>query len=240
MRASVIYVQTLRVDDVRMSKNISLERRAEIGRERRSRTRSRILEVAFELLGRESGRSTRIDEICEAAAVARGTFYNHFTSIDEMFATLAFEISHSYNDAVRAVINRLPAGAIRSAFALRYYLHKTREDPAWGWAMVHLSAGGPIFGEETFLYATASIEEGMMTEQFRIISVEVGRSLMMGATLAGMIALLRGSQTSTFPEDMVTQTLKGLGVSETLIRKCVEPELPDPYGYPAQHGGAPA
>lgn len=219
-----------------MSRKISLERRAEIGRERRARTRAKILEVAFELLGKENGRSTRIEEICAAAQVSRGTFYNYFSSVDEMFHALAFEISHSFNTATRAVFTRAPAGAIRSAFALRYYLHKTRDDPAWGWAMVNLSAGGPIFGEETFRYATVSIEEGLVTEQFHLPSLEIGRDIMMGSTLSAMITLLRSEQPDDYPEMTVGQIMRGLGVSETLIEKCVTPPLPDPYDYLEKHG----
>ena len=222
-----------------MGRNISLERRAEIGRERRLKTRAHILEVAFELLGREDGRSTRIEEICAAAKVARGTFYNYFTSVDEMFRALTFEISHDFNSAVRSVIRRVPNGAISAAFALRYYLHKTREDPAWGWAMVNLSAGGPIFGEETMRYATECMLDGMVTEQFSVPSPEIGHDLMQGGTLAGMISLLRGPQPPDFPEKLVAQIMRGLGVSVTLIERCVQPELPDPFAFLAEHGMAP-
>jgi AcrR family transcriptional regulator len=222
-----------------MDSRINLERRAEIGRQRRAKTRTKLLKAAFELLGRESGRSTRIEEICQAANVARGTFYNYFASVDEMFRALTFDISHDFNDATRAVIKRVPAGAIRSAFALRYYLHKARSDPAWGWAMVNLSAGGPIFGEETYRYATESIQEGMITGQFCVPCLEIGRDLMMGSTLAAMITLLHAAREQEYPEHMVAQILRGLGVSETLIAKCVSPPLPDPFAFLAEHGLAP-
>ena len=221
-----------------MGRNISLERRAEIGRERRLKTRAHILQIAFELLGREDGRATRIEEICVAAKVARGTFYNHFTSVEEMFRALTFEISHDFNIAVRSVIRRVPNGAISASFALRYYLHKTRDDPAWGWAMVNLSAGGPIFGEETMRYATECVMDGMVTEQFSVASPEIGHDLMQGATLAGMITLLRAPQPPDFPEKLVAQIMRGLGVSPTLIERCVQPPLPDPFAYLAEHGMA--
>ena len=100
----------------------------------------------------------------EAAGVSRATFYNSFTSVEELFRATAFHISHDFNDAVRAVIVRVSGGAIRLAFALRYQMHKTRENPAWGWAMVNLSAGGPMFGEEAYSYATEAINEGIITE----------------------------------------------------------------------------
>jgi AcrR family transcriptional regulator len=218
---------------------VNLERRAEIGRARRAKTRVTLLKAAFELLGKEGGRSARIEEICQTANVARGTFYNYFTSVDEMFKALTFDISHDFNDATRAVIRRVPAGAIRSAFALRYYLHKAYADREWGWAMVNLSAGGPIFGEETYSYATQSIQEGMITGQFNIPSLDIGRDLMMGATLSAMITIVRGDPGPDYPEAVVGQILRGLGVNEPLIAKCVSPALPDPFDFLANHGAAP-
>ena len=220
-------------------RKISLERRAEIGRLRRERTRENILRVAFELLGREEGRSTRIDEICEAAAVARGTFYNYYTSMEELFRALTFEISHDYNLAVRAVIKSVPAGAIRSGFALRYYMHRTRVDPSWGWAMVNLSACGPIFGEETMQYGLECIAEGLITEQFSAQSAQMAYDYMHGAALGGMITLLRSDQPDDYPEQMVALMMRGLGVSPTLIERCITPDLPDPVAFLKLHGAAP-
>ncbi len=204
------------------------ERRIRVGEDRRTRTRAAILRAAFQMLGRPEGRSSRIEEICEAAGVSRATFYNYFNSVEELFKATAFHISHEFNDAVRAVIIRVPGGAIRLAFALRYQMHKTREDPAWGWAMINLSAGGPIFGEEAYRYATEAIEEGIITEQFALPSVEVGLDIVMGSTLAAMITLLRGEQVNDYPEVIVSHIYRALGVSETLTRRCVEAILPDP------------
>jgi len=222
-----------------MARKISLERRAEIGRLRRERTRENILRVAFDLLGREEGRSTRIDEICEAAEVARGTFYNYYTSMDELFRALTFEISHDFNLAVRAVIQCVPSGAIRAGFALRFYMQRTRDDPAWGWAMVNLSAGGPIFGEETTRYGLEHITEGLITEQFHAQSPQMTYDFMHGAALGGMITLLRSTQPDDYPEQMVALIMRGLGVSPTLIDRCITPELPDPVAFLREHGAAP-
>lgn len=213
-----------------MKRKISLERRAQIGMEKRTRTRAAILSVAFDLLGREKGRSTRIEEICEAAGISRGTFYNYFASIDELFDALTYEISHDFNDAVQRTIQALPPGAERTAAALRYYLHRTRQDPVWGWAMVNLSSAGPIFGAETYRQATQSIEEGMATGEFDVPDVTVGRDLMMGTMLASMITLLSSEQPADHPEAVVRQIFKGLGVPSRTIELCVTASLPDPEG----------
>ncbi len=52
---------------------------------KRERTRKKILEAAFGLIGNEKGLTVRIEEICAAADISRGTFYNYFTSLEQLF-----------------------------------------------------------------------------------------------------------------------------------------------------------
>ena len=56
---------------------------------KRERTRKKILEAAFGLIGNEKGLTVRIEEICAASHVSRGTFYNYFTSLEQLFEVLA-------------------------------------------------------------------------------------------------------------------------------------------------------
>lgn len=189
---------------------------------------------------RPRGRPSHADRRdLRSGQVARGTFYNYYPSVDELFRALTFEISHDFNLAVRAVIQCVPSGAIRAAFALRYYLRRTRDDPSWGWAMVNLSAGGPIFGEETTRYGLEHITEGLITEQFHAQSAQMTYDFMHGAALGGMITLLRSEQPEDYPECLVALIMRGLGVSPTLIERCITPELPDPVEFLRQHGAAP-
>ena len=67
---------------------------------RRERTRQKILEAAFGLIGHEKGLTVRIEEICAAARISRGTFYNYFTSLEQLFEVLAIEIGHELNQAL--------------------------------------------------------------------------------------------------------------------------------------------
>jgi AcrR family transcriptional regulator len=207
--------------------NIDSKRRAQIGAQRRARTRQKILHAAFELLGREHGRLTRTDEICDTAHVSRGTLYNHFTGIEELFTTLSHEISHQYNLLVHQVIADLPSSADRAASAVRYYLHRAQSDPSWGWAMVNLSAAGPIFGAETFRRATASVAQGIKEGDFHVPSVQVGRDLLLGSTLASMITILRSRARDVSPEKMVRQILIGLGVRQRVIERSLRHPLPE-------------
>ena len=68
---------------------INPARRAEIGREKRARTRAQFVEAGLMLLAERPPEALTIDAIVEAAGVAKGTFYYHFQSIEELVAAEA-------------------------------------------------------------------------------------------------------------------------------------------------------
>lgn len=198
---------------VKAKRKIDLGRRAEIGKQKRARTRKQILDVAFLLLGREHGLSTRIEEICEAAGISRGTFYNHFSTTEELFAGLSYELSHDFNVAVTALLNRLPTAAQRVSAAVRYYIERALSDPQWGWAMVNVSAGGPIFGADTHAAALATAAEGIAAGEFDLPRAELGRDLQVGAALAAIQTQLREPQSHGYAAEVANRVLLGMGIS---------------------------
>jgi hypothetical protein len=60
---------------------VNPERRAEIGRERRARTRAKLIAAAFEIFGEENGLYARIEDVCAKAGVTRTTFYDHISGL---------------------------------------------------------------------------------------------------------------------------------------------------------------
>jgi AcrR family transcriptional regulator len=209
-----------------MKKNISLERRAEIGREKRGRTRKEILSAAYSLVGRKDGHLTRIEEICASTRISLGTFYNYFSSINELFDALAYEISHDINARIRALLLLMPPGAFRVSAGSRFYLHQVRIDQAWGRAMINLTGTGPQFGFASFQHVTQVIAEGIELGEFRIPNVEVGCDLLMGTVLSAMMSMVRAPFPDDYPEMIARQILIGLGVRPDLIADCISSELP--------------
>ncbi len=76
---------------------IDVARRAEIGRERRARTRAQILEATEILLAERPPEALTIDAIVDAAGVAKGTFYYHFQSIEELTAAVGAKLGESFS-----------------------------------------------------------------------------------------------------------------------------------------------
>lgn len=195
---------------------------------RRERTRSKILEAAFGLIGNEKGLTVRIEEICAAARVSRGTFYNYFTSLEQLFEALAIELSHELNSALVATFDdTVSSHAEGSNAAIQHYLNYAQRDPAWGWAMVHLSAFGPSFGAEAYEACYRAIESGIEAGEFDVPNATVGRDLMTGTVLATVRSMLRGGGSPSQPGVVAHHLLRALGVPDARAQEIAARPLPD-------------
>lgn len=204
------------------------DRRAKLGQEQRARTRAAILEATFHVIGHEHGRLARIEQIIQKAGIARPTFYTYFSSMEELFAALSFELSHEFNTALRDYYITLGDPAEQAAVAVRLNLRKTAADHKWAWGMINLSIGaGPIFGADNFAAATATIEAGIESGHFKIKNARIGRDLVLGTALAAMKTILAGTRVKSYPEDVARQILIGLGVGAAKAERLVALPLPD-------------
>ncbi|HEX6999815.1 MAG TPA: TetR/AcrR family transcriptional regulator [Gammaproteobacteria bacterium] len=195
---------------------------------KRERTRKKILDAAFGLIGNEKGLTVRIEEICAAAHVSRGTFYNYFTSLEQLFEVLAIELSHDLN---RALVSMFDAEAQSHAeganAAVQHYLDYAQRDPAWAWAMVHLSAYGPTFGAEAWEACYRSIEKGIEAGEFDVPNATIGRDLMTGTVLASVRTMLRSGGSGSDPRAVSYHVLRAFGVPDARAKAIAEGPLPD-------------
>jgi AcrR family transcriptional regulator len=214
------------------SKGGALQRGADELSGKRSRTRKRILEATFQLIGHERGLNTRIEEICAAAGVSRGTFYNYFASTEALYQTLAVELSHGFNLAVVATLETIESNAVRTNAAIQHYLKRARRDRAWGWAMVHLSAAGPFFGAESYEACYLTVERGINSGEFDVPHPQYGRDLLLGTILSAMVTTLREGGTRTQPRVIAQHLLRALGVPDRKAREIAASPLPDIVAVP--------
>ena len=211
----------------RAGRRIDLVRRAEIGAERRSRTRAALLNAALKLFGHAHGRATRIEDVCARARVARGTFYNHFTGIEALLESLSDELTRDFDDAVHAAFELMESPVERTCAAIRYYLHGAIKDPRWGWAMVNSSVRTILFGEQVARRAQATIQEGIDSGDFSIESAFVGRDILLGTGLSGTLSLLHGGTPANYPEKVARQLLLSLGASAAVAASITSKPLRD-------------
>jgi len=203
------------------------ERRTEAGRERRARTRAKIVAAAFEIFGSEEGLFTRIEDIASVAGVTRATFYNHFNNMADLREAVSYEVTHDFLQWVNATTSRLDDPRERASTAIRLYLRRAREDRRWAWSMVNISANGIVFGAETYRQAERTVAEGMEAGLLRIRSSALGRDLVLGTVLAAVSTLLRGESAPDYPELVAGHILMGMGVSFQEARAIANRTLPE-------------
>lgn len=213
-----------------LRKQVDPARRVAIGRERRARTRARIIAAAFSIFGNENGLFARIEDVVDLAGVTRATFYNHFAGMIELRDALTHEVTHDFLLSVTRTIGQLPDPRTRSAAAVRFYLERARHDRRWGWSMLNMSASGLIFGAETFAQAQQTVAEGIAAGDFPIRSAVLGRDVLLGTTLAAMGSLVREEMPADYPETVAGYILLALGVPFDEARRIAHQPLPPLVG----------
>lgn len=197
----------------RPARKIDRARRAEIGAEKRIRTRAELLDAALDLFGQPHGRNTRIEDVCEKARIARGTFYNYFTGIETLLEALSEELTRDFDAAVHAAFARLNSPVERTAAAVRYYLHGALQDARWGWAIVNSSVGRTLYSEKISRHVHDTIQEGIDSGHFTIDSVDVARDILLGTGISATISLLQGGMPADYPEKITHHVLLSFGTT---------------------------
>jgi AcrR family transcriptional regulator len=200
----------------RARRNIDPTRRAEIGAERRSRTRTDLLLAALELFGQAHGRNTRIEDVCARAEVSRGTFYNYFPGLEALLEALSEELTREFDAAVHAAFETLDGPVARTCAAMRYYLHAAVQDARWGWAVINSSVGRTLYSETITVHVRDSIQAGIDSGDFTLDSADVGRDILLGTGISATITLLQGGAPADYPEKVARQVLLSFGASHAV------------------------
>ncbi|UCE87550.1 MAG: helix-turn-helix transcriptional regulator [Deltaproteobacteria bacterium] len=165
---------------------------------RRLRTRAALLSAAREVFASQGVDASTIQDITEAADVAKGSFYNHFDSKEAILRAVAEETLAELARALDALTEPMrddPARVI--AVCLRHTLRACIEDPTLGWFV--LRAGDVIALGDVALgaYGRRDIRRGIESGRFRFDDVELACTMIGGAA----DALLRRRLEGALPPD---------------------------------------
>ncbi len=203
-----------------------LTRRAEIGEQRRAKTRAGIMAAVFDLLGQKQGVQLRIEDIASHAGITRAIFYNHFSNLTDLLQATSYELSHDFFVGAGEVLGQMTDPAFRIASAVRYCLHHARKNRHWATSIVNLSANGIILGVETYRQAGQDVMEGMEAGKFKLRNSLVGRDIALGTCLAAISTMLTENTSDDYPELIAKHVLIGLGVPAEEAAEMVRIKLP--------------
>jgi AcrR family transcriptional regulator len=191
----------------------AITRRAEIGQERRLRMRNRLIAAAARVIASHGSDSATIDTFIRAAGVARGTFYNHFKTREELLDALWTSIGHDPFLEIQTACSRLADPAERFAAVTRLVLLRAADDPTWGWLIVALSADEATLNEDLRGYPRPDLRAGKAAGRFQYASEASATDLVVGTMRAGLRALLQEGREPGYAQALCKMMLQALGIN---------------------------
>jgi AcrR family transcriptional regulator len=179
---------------------------------RRAKVRERLLEVTEKLMDERGVDGVTIDDIADAADIARRSFYHHFASKYEILVPIARARTKALNRRIDRLVAAIDDPAEVMSTAMRHALRELADDPLCEWFILHsglpherLSEG---MGESGMRDTLRAIEAG----RFRVANHEVIRLLLSGAFVAIVSARVDGRLGDRDVDDAVEHLLRMFGL----------------------------
>ena len=197
------------------------------------RTRHALLDAGHRLLAERSIDAVAVDDIVQAAGVAKGSFYNHFEDKQELASTIRENLRQQIEAAVAEVNATVEDPAVRVARAFAVYVGYILASHQRANVILRINVGLASTGNPLNQGVMEDVANGLKTGRFIVPSVQAGALFAVGACqIALMNAVEEPSRTGVLmiAQQLGALMLRGLGVpfveSEALIATAIH-ELAD-------------
>jgi len=197
------------------------DHRVRVGRERSARTETRILEAALRVFANMGPDAPKIDDFVRAADIARGTFYNHFESVEELLDATSEWTTREVTHSIERAIDDLDGPALRLGVGLRLFFARAERDPVWCRFVERVWKLGGIE------LPTRDIANGIASGIFRAPSAQAARDLLLGGIREALAHIGTGHAKPKYGDQIVELYLTALGTEPRRIAVVLKHELPN-------------
>ncbi|WP_292151994.1 TetR/AcrR family transcriptional regulator [Brevundimonas sp.] len=209
--------------------------RTRVGREKRARTRARILAAAFGLFDERGMDRVTVDDVRDAAGLARGSFYNYFSTYEDMLKDMAATITAQLNTEQSLFFDHLTDPAERICRNIQYTILRLSSDPSCSGVMVRVT---PLIGPATphmRQHAEASMRQAQVIAAIDVPSPAVAMDMGYGL----VVMLIRRAMTDGLAvgdiEAAGLMLLRAFGVPEDRAQAIAAAPLPTMPKEPLRH-----
>jgi len=203
----------------------NLQRRKEIGQERRERTRAKLLAAAAQVLAEHGEQKATIDDFIQAAGVARGTFYNYYQTRGQILDDLWAEIGRDPFVGIQKACASIKDPAERLVAKTRLILKTAQANSTWGWVVLALSLDITTVNADLLAFPRPDLEEGLRKGRFKFDEIDAAKDLVVGACRTALHALLIEERSEGYAQAISALMLRSLGVSATEAQSLVKRPL---------------
>jgi AcrR family transcriptional regulator len=196
------------------------DHRPRVGRERSARTETRILEAALRVFAKMGPDAPKIDDFVAAAGIARGTFYNHFDSVEGLLTATSEFTTRALLETIEAALEGIEGPALRFGVGLRLFFARAQADRVWAQFV------GRVWRVGGLALPQRDLEEGLGQGLFVAPNAEVMQDLLFGAVREALLRIGRERTSPTYGAQMTQLCLQALGVGSKQIAAVMKHELP--------------
>jgi AcrR family transcriptional regulator len=202
------------------AKRQKLDHRTRVGRERSARTETRILEAALRVFADMGPDAPKIDDFVQASGISRGTFYNHFESVDELLAATSEWMTREAIKTIETALAGLDGPALRFGVGLRLFFGLAQADPTWSRFVAR------VWKVAGFELPAVDLERGLRLGVFRAPSATVAKDLIFGAVREALSRIGDERTGAAYGSQMTEVCLQALGTDARSIAAALRHELP--------------
>lgn len=206
--------------------NFENGQRRKIGLQRRERTRQKLLEAAARVVAENGEKKATIDDFIQAAGVARGTFYNYYTTRDALLDDLWRQIGQYPFKEIQAACGKLPDPAERLTAQARLVLNCASDKPTWGWLVYALSVDAETVNDDLLSYPRPDLLAGAREGRLIFDDLSAASDLFVGSIRTALRATLEDDRSSEYLQSLCVMLLKAVGIPDAEARQISERPLP--------------
>ena len=178
---------------------------------KRDRTRVLLIEAAIDVLSERGLEGCSIDDLMRVAGMARGTFYNHFESRENLVACTSNFIREKI---YQAVVDRVPKSysAEETFTCITFgFIHYALKHPKTGWALVRIGGSTQWVSGARFSRA-GDVMAALLPE---LEKASLGLIYIEGVALMVLRRLLEKVITIEEAETIIVLAMRGVGIDST-------------------------
>lgn len=199
-----------------------LDHRTRVGQERSNRTRLRILDAAMCVFAEKGPDAPVIQDFISAAGMSRGTFYNYFSSIEELLIATSKQLEDDLIVSIQGEIESMPSPVERMTFGMLLWLQKAADDPTWCAFVNRVAHHSPMVEAQV----GADLRDGMARGEFSYPDVDAAYDMIVGTLRQAMNRMMAEKVPPKYPKLVVQTVLQGLGVAGKKSSALLELALP--------------
>lgn len=193
---------------------------------RKARTRTSLIEAAKRLFASKSIESTSVAEIAEEADIAVGSFYNYFTTKDELLAALLEATLVEQLARLRSRQEATDDVAEKVAIGHRHLVELATVEPDLAWLVVRFEVPQRIGSLGLAEAAREDLMKGIDTGRFDVVDPELSLRASGGALLGVIHTILLGELPGDSGSAHAAGVLMSLGMDPAEAREVAFRPLP--------------